>query len=246
MGKELLFEIGTEEIPSNYLPGALEELRAVAERLLKAERLQFADLRSLGTPRRLTLFVGGLAVRQADVRREVTGPPKSAAFDAEGRPTRAAEGFARAQGIPVERLLVRSLDRGDYLVAVLEEKGAGTPEVLASLLPRLVGALSFPKFMRWGDGGFRFVRPIRWLLAIYGGKSVPVVIESVTAEGKTYGHRFLAPRGVRVRSFQDYLAALEERFVIVDPARRREMVRTVAAEAAATVQGQPLLDPALV
>ena len=246
MGKELLFEIGTEEIPSNYLPGALEELRAAAERLLKAERLQFADLRSLGTPRRLTLFVGGLAVRQADVRREVTGPPKSAAFDAEGRPTRAAEGFARAQGIPVERLLVRSLDRGDYLVAVLEEKGAGTPEVLASLLPRLVGALSFPKFMRWGDGGFRFVRPIRWLLAIYGGKPVPVVIESVTAEGKTYGHRFLAPRGVRVRSFQDYLAALEERFVIVDPARRREMVRTVAAEAAATVQGQPLLDPALV
>jgi glycyl-tRNA synthetase beta chain len=148
--------------------------------------------------------------------------------------------------VAVEALQVRALERGEYLVAVQEERGARTVEVLAGLLPKVLGALSFPKFMRWGEGTFRFVRPIRWLLAIYDGRVVPFEVDGLKAEGKTYGHRFLAPRGVRVRSFQEYLEALEERFVIVDPARRRELVRSQAAEAAAAVQGRPVLDDALV
>jgi len=246
MGKELLFEIGTEEIPSAYLPAALAELSAQAARLLAADRLASTEIRALGTPRRLLLFVDGLPPRQADARREVIGPPKSAAFDAEGKPTRAAEGFARAQGVPVERLAVRTLERGEYVVAVQEARGAATPEVLAALLPRLVQSLAFPKFMRWGEGTLRFVRPIRWLLATFGGRVLPVAIDGLAAGGKTYGHRFLAPRGVRVRSFAEYQAALEERFVIADPARRRDLVRRLAAEAAATVQGEAVLDPALV
>jgi glycyl-tRNA synthetase beta chain len=246
MGKELLFEIGTEEIPSAYLPAALAELSAQAARLLEEQRLRPGEVRTLGTPRRMLLFVDGLPDRQADARREVVGPPRAAAFDAEGKPTRAAEGFARAQGVPVERLAVRALERGDYVVAVQESRGAPTAEVLAALLPRLLAALSFPKFMRWGEGTLRFVRPIRWLLATYGGRVLPVAIDGLTAEGKTYGHRFLAPRGIRVRSFAEYQAALEERFVIVDPARRRDMVRRLATEAAATVKGEPVLDPALV
>lgn len=248
MAKELLFEIGTEEIPSGYLPPALEDLRAVAGRLLQEHRLAFAGIRTLGTPRRLTLFVDGLAEKQTDVRREVVGPTRAVAFDAEGKPTRAAEGFARAQGVPVERLVVRALDRGEYVVAVQEERGAPTPQVLMMLLPKVLTLLSFPKFMRWGDGTFRFVRPIRWLLCIYGGKVVPVAIEGLNlkADAKTYGHRFLSPRGVRVRSFQEYLETLEEKFVIVDQDRRREMVRKLAVEAAATVKGQPVLDDDLV
>lgn len=246
MTKELLFEIGTEEIPSGYLPPALEEMKAVASRLLAEQRLAYSALRTLGTPRRLVLFVDGLADRQADARREVVGPPKAAAFDAEGKPTKAADGFARAQGIAVEALQVRALERGEYLVAVQEERGARTPEVLAALLPRLLAALSFPKFMRWGEGAFRFVRPIRWLLAIYDGRVVPFEVDGLKPGGKTFGHRFLAPRSVRVRSFGEYLKSLEERFVVVDPDRRRELVRTQAAEAAATVNGRPVLDEALV
>ena len=246
MGKELLFEIGTEEIPSGYLPPALEDLRTVASRLLAEQRLTCAELRTLGTPRRLTLFVDGLIDRQADQRREVVGPPKAVAFDAEGKPTKAAEGFARAQGVPVDSLQVRALDRGEYLVAVQEEKGARTREILVTLLPKLITALSFPKFMRWGEGTFRFVRPIRWLLAVYDGRLVPFEVDGLKTGMKTYGHRFLAPRGTRIRSFQEYLDALEERFVIVDPVRRRELVRTLAAEAAAAVDGQPVLDGALV
>jgi glycyl-tRNA synthetase beta chain len=246
MGKELLFEIGTEEIPSGYIPPAMEDLKTVAGRLLQEHRLTYTSIRTLASPRRLTLVVDGLAEEQADARREVVGPTKTVAFDAEGKPTRAAEGFARAQGVPVDRLEVRTLDRGEYVVAVQEEKGAPTPEVLLTLLPKLITSLSFPKFMRWGAGTLRFVRPIRWLLAIYGGKVVPVSIEGLTADAKTYGHRFLSPRGVRVRSFEEYQQALEERFVIVDPLRRRELVRALAAEAAAGVNGRPVLDDALV
>ncbi len=248
MGKELLFEIGTEEIPSGYIPPALEELKTVAGRLLQEARLTFTGIRTLATPRRLALCVDDLSERQADARREVVGPTRGVAFDAEGRPTRAAVGFARAQGVPVDRLVIRKLDRGEYVVAVQEEKGLRAPEVLATLLPKLLTSLSFPKFMRWAEGTFRFVRPIRWLLAIYGGKVVPVTLEGlqVKADAKTYGHRFLSPRGVRVRSFQEYLEHLEEKFVIVDPDRRRALVRSLAAEAAATVKGQPVLDDELV
>ena len=248
MGKELLFEIGTEEIPSGYIPPALEDLKTVAGRLLQEHRLTFTTIRTLGTPRRLTLFVDSLAEKQTDVRREVIGPTRAVAFDADGKPTRAAEGFARAQRIPVGRLEVRMLDRGEYVVAVVEETGAPTPEVLTTILPRILGSLSFPKFMRWAEGTVRFVRPIRWLLCIYGGRVVPVTIEGlqVKADAKTYGHRFLSPRGVRVRSFQEYLETLEEKFVIVDQERRKAMVRTLATEAAATVKGQAVLDDELV
>jgi glycyl-tRNA synthetase beta chain len=246
MGKELLFEIGTEEIPSGYIPPATEDLKAVAARLLQEHRLDYEGIRTLATPRRLTLHVEGLAVKQADVRREVIGPTRAVAFNAEGQPTRAAEGFARAQGVPVDRLEVRKLDRGEYVVAIHEEKGARTPEVLLTLLPKLVTSLSFPKFMRWGGGNFRFVRPIRWLLCVYGGRVVPLTIEGLTADARTYGHRFLSPRGVRVRSFQEYVEKLEEKSVIVDPDRRRQMVRALAAEAAATVKGRPVLEDDLV
>lgn len=246
MGKELLFEIGTEEIPSGYLPPAMEDLKAVAGRLFQEQRLDFTSMRALATPRRLTLLVDGLAEKQADMRREVVGPTKSVAFDAEGKPTRAAEGFARAQGVQVEWLEVRALDRGEYVVAIQEEKGGRTFEVLPALLPKLITSLSFPKFMRWGEGTFRFVRPIRWLLCLYGGKVVPITIEGLKSHAKTYGHRFLSPRGVRVRGFQDYLEKLEEKFVIADPDRRRHLVRTLATEAAAAVKGQPVLDDELV
>ncbi len=246
MSKELLFEIGTEEIPSGYQPAALEGLKAMARRLLQEQRLTWTDLRTLGTPRRLTLVVDGLPERQADVRREVVGPPKAAAFDGEGRPTRAAEGFGRAQGVPVERLQIRALDRGEYVVAVLEERGAFTADILTTLLPKLVAALSFPKFMRWGAGTFRFVRPVRWLLAVLDGRVIPFSLDGVQSDAKTYGHRFLAPRGTRVRNFRDYVEKLEERHVIVDPGRRRELVRKLATEAAAALGGKPLLDAALV
>jgi glycyl-tRNA synthetase beta chain len=246
VSKELLFEIGTEEIPSVYMPGALAELEAVANRLLAEERLAFGRVRTLGTPRRLVLHVAGVAEAQADRVRQVVGPPRSAAYDAEGKPTRAALGFARAQGIPVEQLQVRPTERGEYVVAVVEEKGAKAAELLPNLLMQLIAQLSFPKFMRWGNGTFRFVRPIRWLLALFGGRTLEFGTEGVVSGNKTFGHRFLSPRPARVHSFAEYVKELEEKFVIVDQDRRRELVKRQVAEAAAAVGGVPLADAELV
>ena len=246
MTKELLFEIGTEEIPSGYMTSALKDLEAEARGIFKDQRIPFSGVRTFGTPRRLILYIERLEETQGALVREVVGPAKAVAFDQEGRPTKAAIGFARAQGIPVEKLRVKTLDRGDYVVATIEEQGMRLEELLPAILPRLVASLSFPKFMRWGEGNFRFVRPIRWLLALYRGRVVPFEIDGVKSGDKTYGHRFLSRGQTRVRNFQDYLEKLEDRFVIVDQARRRELVVRLAEEAAAKVGGRPVLDDDLV
>ncbi len=244
--KDLLFEIGTEEIPSGYMAPALNDLEAEARRLFQDQRIAFSGLRTLGTPRRLTLYVERLEETQADRVREVIGPAKAVAFDQEGRPTKAALGFAKAQGIPVEKLRVKTLDRGDYVIAAIDERGAHLEELLPTILPRLVSSLSFPKFMRWGQGTSRFVRPIRWLLALYGGRVIPFEIDGIRSGNTTFGHRFLSRGHIRVRSFQDYVEKLEERYVIVSQARRRELVVKLATEAAAKVGGKPVLDGDLV
>lgn len=246
MGKELLFEIGTEEIPSGYIPGALAGLGEAARRLLAEERLSFGAVRTLGTPRRLALVVGDVAEAQDDRVRQVTGPARTVAFDKDGNPTRAAQGFARAQGVAVEQLQVRATEKGEYVVAVVEERGAKAADLLPGVLTRLIGELTFPKFMRWGNGTMRFVRPIRWILAVFGGRVLEFSVDGVASGNKTYGHRFLSPRSARVHSAAEYLEVLEEKQVIADQDRRREMVTQQVTAAAAAVGGAPILDPNLV
>ncbi len=244
--QELLLEIGTEEIPSVFLPDALRNLAATAERLLKEQRLPFHAVRPYVTPRRLVLVVEELATAQEPRRRKVVGPPKGVAFDAAGKPTKAAEGFARAQGIPVAQLTVEPTDRGEYVVAEFVDRGAPTREILPTLLPRLITGLSFPKMMRWGNATVRFVRPIRWLLCVYGGKAVSFEVDGVRSGTVTYGHRFLSPGPARVRDFASYQRALERKQVIVDQARRRDLVRELATRAASKVGGEPVLEEDLV
>lgn len=243
--KELLFEIGTEEVPSVYMPDALRDLGEVANRLLRDARLSFKRLRTLGTPRRLTLLVEGLAEKQADEVREVIGPPKAAAYDKAGKPTAAALGFARAQGLAPEHLKIRATERGDYVVAAKKTKGAKTTDVLPTLLPRIITSLTFPKSMRWGDRTLRFVRPIRWILAVYGGKTVQFEIEGIASGAITYGHRFLAPKPIRVGNFKEYVAKLQKGYVVVDQDRRRELVKQLVTKAAAQVGGQAVIEPDL-
>src|SRR5574337_32268 len=178
--------------------------------------------------------------------REVVGPARAAAFDPDGRPTRAALGFARAQGIAVENLRVKALDRGEYVVATIVERGTRLEEMLPVLLSRLITSLSFPKSMRWGQGTFRFVRPIRWLVALYGGRVIPFELDGITSGNKTCGHRFLSRGQIRVRSFQEYVEKLEERYVIVNQVHRRELGTKLVTEAAATVGGKPVFDDELV
>lgn len=244
--KELLLEIGAEEIPSAFLPEAIRQLAATAKRLLTEQRLAFQAVRSYATPRRLVLVAEGLATRQEPRRRRVVGPPKRVAFDAAGKPTKAAEGFAQAQGLPVEQLRVAHTDRGEYVVVELVDRGAPTSAILPTLLARLITSLSFPKMMRWGNASIRFVRPVRWLLCLHGGKVVPLEIGAIRSGAVTYGHRFLSPGPARVRDFASYQRVLERKHVIVDQARRRQLVRELATRAAAKVGGQPVLEEDLV
>lgn len=244
MTHSLLFEVGAEELPPSELPAVLHALEETAARLLGEARLPFASLRVYSTPRRLAVAVEGLAASQATQRVTVTGPPCKAAFDAAGAPTRAAEGFARAQGVSVDRLIVIETERGAYVAAEREEGGAAAAEVLPPLLERLVTSLPLARQMRWGEGDVRFSRPVRWVLALLDDQVLPVTVTGVAAGRVTYGHRFLHPGAVELGRPADYAGALERAQVIADVAARRDLVRAEVERAAATGGFRAVVDPA--
>ena len=228
---ELLFEIGTEEIPAGYIQPALRFMETAAAERFRELELQCGRLTTVGTPRRLTLAVEDLQGRQPDRRLEHIGPPKKAGFDTEGNPTRAALGFARSRGIDVNDLQVVSTEKGEYLMAVEEVRGQRTGELLPEILSGLVRAIPFPRSMRWGDSTLAFARPIQWLLVLYDGEVVELEIEDVRSGATTRGHRFMAPDAFPVTGFADYVSGLDQRSVIVDPRQRRRMVIREVEEA---------------
>jgi glycyl-tRNA synthetase beta chain len=222
---ELLLEIGVEELPYQFIAPALAVLKDSAEQMLKDQRLTFQSTRTLGTPRRLTLVVEGLATQQTSMVKEAMGPSKAVAFDQAGQPTRAATGFAAGQGVAVHELQIRRTPKGEYLFAVKQEQGRPANVVLEELLPRLIAKLSFPKAMKWNNTGVRFARPVRWLVALYGGATLPIEAAGITASNRTEGHRVLgSAKGLVVRDSESYLRGLERQGVIPDPQRRRHTI----------------------
>ncbi|HIE11930.1 MAG TPA: glycine--tRNA ligase subunit beta [Desulfotomaculum sp.] len=223
--RDFLLEIGTEEIPARFIPGALAELGEKAAALLREARLGHGDVRTYGTPRRLVLFVTRVAERQEACVKEVKGPPRRSAFDESGRPTKAATGFAKSQGVDVDALVVRQVGKTEYVFAVKEEPGRPATEILGELCPRLITAISFPRPMRWGESEVRFVRPIRWLVALYGDEVVEFALDGLRSGRESAGHRFLAPGKVSVKNPAEYFSKMAARCVTVDPAERRRMIR---------------------
>jgi glycyl-tRNA synthetase beta chain len=194
--------------------------------------VRYRSLRVYSTPRRLTVAVSGIAERQERQTVTVTGPPKKAAFDSSGAPTRAAEGFARAQGVPLDRLKIVPTERGEYLAVEREEGGQPTVDILPPLLARLVASLPFAKQMRWEQGGARFSRPIRWVLALIDRQVLPVTVAGCAAGRVTYGHRFLAPGPIALATADEYIPRLREAQVFADVDERREEVRRQLEDAA--------------
>lgn len=241
MKRDLLFEIGTEEIPAHVMPHLLEDLAQLAETMLKEHRLAYEKVRTLGTPRRAALIVTGLAERQEDVNTETRGPSVAIAFDADGNPTKAGAGFARGQGVDPSALI----QRDGYVYASVHESGAATAELLTSLLPDLVRAIPLPNSMRWGDLDFRFIRPIRWFVALYGTEIVPFTLAGVTSGNHSRGHRTLAPADFVITSAADYEAACEKAYIIVDPERRRAMICEQITETAKACGGTAEITPDL-
>ncbi len=241
----LLLEIGTEELPAADLDTALAQLRELAPARLTEARLDYKGLRVLGTPRRLILLVEGLAPRQRPTEEVVKGPPVRAAFDAEGKPTPAAIGFARKQGVDVDRLEVRQMDGGEYVVAVRRREGQPAAEVLATLLPNLIAALRFEKSMRWNSSNVAFSRPIRWIVALLGDAVIPFEYAGVASGRVSRGSRPEGSPEFEVPCADDYLALLEEHHIVADPAERQAIIAREAARLAESVGGRIPDDPAL-
>ncbi|MFZ5994031.1 MAG: glycine--tRNA ligase subunit beta [Thermodesulfobacteriota bacterium] len=242
MVHELLLEIGTEELPAGFIPDALAQMKDIAARLLSEKNISFGSVNTLGTPRRLTLVVSDMADRQPDQMREITGPPRRVAFDADGNPTPAAIGFARSQGVDVSALTTIQTPKGEYLLIKKDEKGEETAVLLKAILPEICRTISFPKSMRWGSETISFARPIHWILAVYGGAVIPFNFGSIKSGRSTYGHRFTAPEPVEVTDFADYKDKLSRSGVIVDPEERKSMIINGITQAAAAAGGRFLPD----
>ncbi len=239
---ELLFEIGAEEIPAGMLPGAVGQLKTLLEKHLVTENLaEGTTVETFGGPRRLTAWVRGIIAKQSDVDLEVTGPPKSVAYDNVGAPTRAAVSFAEKQGVGLHELLTAHTPKGEFVAAKVTKRGRASFDLLLEILPRVIHDLSWPKTMTWtGLKGARFIRPVRWIVALLGephaaGKPLKFVFEGVTAGDATSGHRFLGQPQIRVANFADYEKKLRANGVIVRPEERHEkIVKELAAHAKRT------------
>lgn len=250
MPKTLLLEIGTEEMPARFMLPALEQLRDLIAKTLTELRLQHGQIRTMGTPRRLVAVVSEVAETQTPIVREIRGPAKHIAFDPQGNPTKAAEGFARSQGVSVQDLIVKATEKGEFVFAVKREEGQPALEVLSEALPQIIRSLSFPKTMRWEESGLRFGRPIRWIVALLGEDVIPFEIAGVRSDRVTYGRRFTGGQSIGKRitlqNADDYEKALEDAHVVVDHERRRELVKLQVQEAAQSVGGVAVMPDELV
>jgi glycyl-tRNA synthetase beta chain len=243
---DLLLEIGTEEIPAGFIPPALRQLEEDLGKALDEARLSHGEVKAVGTPRRLTVWARKVAARQPDARTQALGPPVQAAFDAEGKPTQAALGFARSQGVEVSALSRAATPKGERLAVEKVEKGRKAEAVLPALLEALLPRVRFPKAMRWGDETVTFARPVRWLAALHGGRPVKIRYGDVVSGVATRGHRFVAPKPIALKgSPDDYLARLEKAYVLADPEKRRSAIEKQLAAAARKAGGTIRPDDAL-
>ena len=230
MAKDLLFEIGAEEIPAGFLPNIIKQLGELATAALAERHIPHGAVKVYATPRRVALLINDVAERGEDVHETHKGPSVSIAYDADGNATKAAIGFARGKGLDVSELKVVD----GYIFADTTTAGLDTKEVLSDVLPSLITGLSFPKSMHWGDLEERFVRPVRWLVALFGQDVVPVTFANVTSTNVSRGHRFLGESELTIGEPKDYVDTLNKNFIMIDQDVRRETIRKQLTELAAT------------
>lgn len=235
--KDFLLEIGVEEMPARFLDPALAELKETALNIFKEQRLPFKRIKTYGTPRRLTLLAEGLAETQEALEMEVKGPAAKVAFKQDGTPTRAAEGFARSQGVAVADLVKKPLGHVEYVFAVKREAGRPALEVLSEVAPALINGLHFPKPMRWGDLEVRFARPIRWIVSLFGSDLVEFEFAGLKAGRTTYGHRFLSKEPIILSLPSEYFEKMRSNYVLVDSEERKRATWNQVRELAASLGG---------
>jgi glycyl-tRNA synthetase beta chain len=246
MGESLYIEIGSEEIPAGYIQPALEAMAAQMVRFFDENRIGHGEPFITGTPKRLVLLIPNVAPHQEACTIEIMGPPRQVAFDAEGRPTKAAEGFARGQGLNVEDIRIKSTPKGEYLCIVKEETGSPTKGLLESMLPDFIAHIPFPKSMRWGSLPVTFARPIRYIAALLGKDILDFEYGDIKSGNQSFGHRFMSPQWLTVSDFESHKENLKKHFVILDIEERKNIVRENILMAAGSVGGHILEDEELV
>lgn len=244
-----LLEVGTEELPASFVGEAIAQWQATLPTSLSEQFLSPSKISCFGTPRRLAVILEGLPEQQADRQEEVKGPPAQAAFK-NGQPTKAAEGFARKQGVDVKDLEVRPTDKGDFVFVLKQTPGRKTAEILTELVPGWITGLDGKRFMRWGAGEMRFSRPIRWLVMLMDRTVLPLTIDNqdvqIVSDRSSRGHRVLHPEPIVIPSAGEYVATLRRAFVMVDPAERRQVLMAQTQAAAQRLEGEADMPEALV
>jgi glycyl-tRNA synthetase beta chain len=246
MSQDLLLEIGVEELPASFVAQAVEALPGLLESRLRELRLTHGAVRALGTPRRLTLIALGVAEAQPDLDEEVLGPPARVAFDADGKPTKAAQSFASKIGVALEALTRKATDKGEYVAGRRVEQGAPAVTLLPAVLAEVCSKIPFRKSMRWSDGDTAFGRPVRWLIGLFGNAELSFDFAGNHSGRTSYGHRFLSPGAIQIENAGTYVAALRAAHVLVDPVERKQSMVARLAEAAQSIDGVLIEDAFLV
>jgi glycyl-tRNA synthetase beta chain len=235
-----LFEIGTEELPADFIDGAIAQWRSLIPQQLDEQFLHGEAIRVYGTPRRLAVVIEGLADKQPDREQEIKGPPAEIAFK-DGKPTKAAQGFAKKQGCELSQLEIRETDKGEFVFVNQKISGRPTAEILQELAPQWLTQLDGKRFMRWGDGEIRFSRPVRWIVALLDGDvlniEIPNESETLTSGRHSAGHRVLHPEAIEITQAKDYLDCLRSGYIEVDGEARRGAIETQVRAAAEKVGG---------
>ena len=237
MKNYFLLEVGVEELPSRFVESTLAQIKENLEKSLTENRVEFDDIETYATPRRLTFIINKISDNQADLEEEVKGPSKKIAVDADGNFTKPALGFMKSKGLAEGDVYFKQAGKEEYLFGTLKEEGKATAEVLKEIVPEAIKGVTFPKAMRWGGKNMKFARPIRWMVALLNDETLPIDLEGIIASNVTKGHRFLGAKEIEVNSIEEYFEALKNNYVVLDQNIRKETIKTQSEEVAKSLGG---------
>jgi len=234
-----------EELPASDLDDAIDQLRERIPDWLKELRLNYKKISVMGTPRRIVLYVEEIDIQQPDIEQVIKGPPADKAFNPDGSPTKAGEGFARSRGVSVDQLQIRQIEGGYYATAVVIRKGESALEVLSKTLPNLISGIHFDKSMRWNSSNIAFSRPIRWFLALLGNNLIPFEYAGIESGRTSHGLRFNPPEEITVTEPQAYFDYMKEQGILLDIETRKKVIESQVNELATDAEGEITTDPQL-
>ena len=237
MKNYFLLEIGVEELPSRFVESTLAQIKENLQKSLTENRVEFGDIETYATPRRLTFVINKISDKQANLEEEVKGPSKKIAVDDDGNFTRPALGFMKSKGLAESDVYFKQVGKDEYLFGTLKEEGKSTDEVLKEIVPEAIKGVTFPKAMRWGGKNMKFARPIRWMVALLNDETLPIDLEGIIASNVTKGHRFLGAKEIEVNSIEEYFEALKNNYVVLDQNIRKETIKTQSEEVAKSLGG---------